>query len=96
MRQKIIDTQFDIKRLYCNNKLIQTLLVFLLTKYITIRDIFDAQDDLDVDIILQRLQKKEILLKIDKITMWAKCETNRFRSRYQYRSFFVESSVKRC
>jgi len=67
LRQKIVNIQFDIKKFYCNNKLIQTLLVFLLAKYITIRDTFDTQNNFDIDIFLQRFQEKKILLKIDKI-----------------------------
>ncbi len=69
MKRKIVEIQFDIKRLYCNNKLIQTLLVFLLAKYITIRDTLDTQDNLDVNIVLQKLQEKKVLLKANKIAI---------------------------
>jgi len=69
LKRKIVEIQFDIKRLYCNNKLIQTLLVFLLAKYITIRDTLDTQDNLDVNIVLQKLQEKKVLLKANKIAI---------------------------
>jgi len=67
LRRKIVEIQLNIKKLYCNNKLIQILLVFLLLKYIATRDTFNTQNSFDVEIILQKLQKKEYCLRLIKL-----------------------------
>ena len=57
--RKIVKFQFDIKIMIIFTRRFQILLQFLFNEYDIIRNIIDVQIDFDVEIFIQKLQKKK-------------------------------------
>lgn len=63
LSRKIINTQKDMHDLLINKRLLSTFLNFLFKKYIIIKDVIEAQKNLDLNLTIQKLLKKETQLK---------------------------------
>ena len=57
--RKIIKFQFDMKIMIIFVRRFQVLLQFLFNEYNIIRNVIDVQIDFDVEIFIQKLQKKK-------------------------------------
>ena len=67
--RKIVEFQFDIKIMIIFTRRFQILLQFLFNEYNIIRNVIDVQIDFDVEIFIQKLQKKNQFKINKKIVM---------------------------
>lgn len=67
--RKIAELQPNLKALVTSRRRFQTLLQSLPQEYDVIRDVIDAQDDLDIEKYIQKLEEKEAQIRVIEIAI---------------------------